>query len=181
MNQTLQPSRVPGKEKRPGARVALLYVFGTISLTLLLLGGWQFDRKLMDSASKQPTFSAEGLGPFDFNGNELWIGSPGDTQEYSAAGALFLYVDDSVDAPTLLGDYDRSGTVDQADYTLWKSSYGQSVSSGSGADGNSDGVVNLADYTIWRNNLGATLPATFVAAEQPVQSALPVSASDSAR
>ncbi len=41
-------------------------------------------------------------------------------------------------------------------------------------------MVNLADYTIWRNNLGATLPATIVAAEQPVQSALPVSASDSA-
>ncbi|WP_442484142.1 lamin tail domain-containing protein [Aeoliella sp. SH292] len=61
--------------------------------------------------------------------------------------------------PQLAGDYDNSGTVDAADYTVWKQYFGASLLTlGAGPDGNGDGLVNLADYTIWRDNLGATLP-----------------------
>ncbi|WP_425399136.1 lamin tail domain-containing protein [Aeoliella sp.] len=61
--------------------------------------------------------------------------------------------------PALAGDYDNSGTVDNADYTKWKSQFGSVVAAGTESDGNGDGLVNLADYTVWRNNLGATAPA----------------------
>jgi hypothetical protein len=49
------------------------------------------------------------------------------------------------------GDYDGSGTTDNADYTVWASAYGES---GGSADGNGDGVVDAADYTIWRDHDG---------------------------
>ena len=62
--------------------------------------------------------------------------------------------------PQLAGDFDRSGTVDVADYQLWRSSFGTTVTAGSDADGNSDGMVDLADYTIWRNHLTTPGAAT---------------------
>ncbi len=50
------------------------------------------------------------------------------------------------------GDYDGSGTVDDADYDFWKSSFGQSVTPWSGADGSGNGTVDAADYCVWRDN-----------------------------
>lgn len=52
------------------------------------------------------------------------------------------------------GDYDENGIVDGDDYSLWKTSFGQSGDALL-ADGNADGAVNLADYSVWRDNLGA--------------------------
>jgi hypothetical protein len=56
----------------------------------------------------------------------------------------------------LPADYDGNGTVETADYEMWKSQFGDTVAAYAGADGNGDGVVDLADYTVWRNTLGAT-------------------------
>ncbi len=63
---------------------------------------------------------------------------------------------------TIPGDYDGSGTVDAADFTVWKSTYGQ-TGTGLAADGNDDGRVDAADYTVWRDNLGATAAGAGVA------------------
>jgi hypothetical protein len=53
------------------------------------------------------------------------------------------------------GDYDKSGLVDQADYNLWRSTFGSTVDLR--ADGNGDNVVDAADYSVWRDNLGVGL------------------------
>ncbi len=54
----------------------------------------------------------------------------------------------------LPGDYDRDGDVDASDYTVWCDNLGQSVPSGTSADGNANGLVDLADYAIWQTNFG---------------------------
>lgn len=52
----------------------------------------------------------------------------------------------------LPGDYNRNGLVSEADYQVWKQSFGTTSLA---ADGNGDGAVTAADYSIWRDNLGA--------------------------
>jgi hypothetical protein len=56
--------------------------------------------------------------------------------------------------PILVGDYNNNGVVDGADYVLWRNSEGQSVTLGSGADGNFDGQITAADYNVWRSQFG---------------------------
>lgn len=58
--------------------------------------------------------------------------------------------------PTLAGDYDGNGTVDNTDYGIWRSNFGNTTTAGLGADGNGNGVIDSADYVLWRNNLNAT-------------------------
>ncbi|MEM6496393.1 MAG: hypothetical protein AAF709_06680 [Pseudomonadota bacterium] len=59
----------------------------------------------------------------------------------------------------LPGDYDGNGAVEQADYTVWSQTYGSTVFSGRGADGNLDGVIDAADYTVWRDAFSAAAVA----------------------
>ncbi len=55
-------------------------------------------------------------------------------------------------ADGLPGDYNRDGTVDAADYTVWRDSLGQTGNLA--ADGNEDNVVDADDYLLWRENFG---------------------------
>ncbi len=56
--------------------------------------------------------------------------------------------------PILLGDYNQDGVVDAADYVVWRNSQGESVATGTGADGSFDGQITSADYTVWRAHFG---------------------------
>jgi hypothetical protein len=53
------------------------------------------------------------------------------------------------------GDFNDNGSVDTADYTVWRDSFGTTVERGSGADANGDTMVDAADYAIWKNRFGA--------------------------
>ncbi len=58
--------------------------------------------------------------------------------------------------PTLLGDYNGDGTVNLADYTVWRDTLGsESVLA---ADGNGSGVVDAEDFLIWKQSFGTSLP-----------------------
>ena len=59
------------------------------------------------------------------------------------------------------GDYDGNGTVDAADYVIWRKSSGQAVTVGTGADGDGNGTIGAADYTVWRQNLGKSRPTYY--------------------
>jgi hypothetical protein len=55
-------------------------------------------------------------------------------------------------AVALAGDYNNNNTVDAADYTVWRSSFGST--SNLDADGNINGVIDAADYVVWKDNVG---------------------------
>jgi hypothetical protein len=56
--------------------------------------------------------------------------------------------------PILLGDYNRNGVVDGADYAVWRNTQGQAVATGTGADGDFNGQITSADYNVWRSHFG---------------------------
>jgi hypothetical protein len=137
---------------------------GTNSLTLSFVGSGVVGGKL-PAGSYQLNFVGNGIIA---NGRAVDVANNG-----TQVGG-FREFEFSV-APSLTGDYDQNGTVEQADYTFWKSSFGATSGTGLQADGNGDGFVDAADYTVWRDNLGATLPGAGAAA--PV--AVSASASES--
>ncbi len=109
------------------------------------------------------------------------------TLEYLTTGDLMGYtlltVGSLADLPNLPGDFNGDGTVDSADYTVWRDNLGTNVSLPNEAttfgqvteedyetwrasfgaianalpgDFNADGIVDAADYTVWRDTLGST-------------------------
>lgn len=70
--------------------------------------------------------------------------------------------------PDFLGDYNNDGTVDAADYTVWRDTLGQVVLPYSGADGDGSGIVDAGDYAVWKANFGNTLAAAAVAALEDI-------------
>jgi phospholipase/lecithinase/hemolysin len=55
----------------------------------------------------------------------------------------------------LRGDYNDDGTVNAADYTVWRNTLGD-VGSGLTADGNRDGGVDFDDFQLWKSFYGMT-------------------------
>jgi Dockerin type I domain len=56
--------------------------------------------------------------------------------------------------PSLSGDYNRDGTVNGADYVLWRRTLNTSVTFFSAADGNGSGTIDSGDFDVWRANFG---------------------------
>lgn len=79
------------------------------------------------------------------------------------ANNLVWSIDSDTNGVTLsvlhAGDYNQDGTVDLADYNVWKQLFGSTGFSA--ADGNGDGIVDAADYSVWRDNLGAGASSGF--------------------
>jgi hypothetical protein len=67
----------------------------------------------------------------------------------------------------LLGDYNRDGRVDAADYTIWRDTKGASVPKFSGADGSGNGIIDVADYALWKSNFGLGTPGGASSAAVP--------------
>jgi hypothetical protein len=95
---------------------------------------------------------------------------PANPNEFDQRGAPYLRVVSgridtgafevqAVGPPALLGDYNRSGLVDAADYTVWRDALGQNgLTPFSGADGNGNGAIDAGDYAVWKTHFGQTLP-----------------------
>jgi hypothetical protein len=71
-----------------------------------------------------------------------------------------------VDQLPLAGDYNQDGTVDAADYDVWRNNFGSTMNLD--ADGNNNGVVDAADYVVWRQGVGAMLAGAAAAANANV-------------
>jgi hypothetical protein len=77
---------------------------------------------------------------------------------FTVADAAALY--DSVTeltfmtgAASVVGDYNRNGTVDAADYVVWRDTLTQ-TGANLPADGDGSGTIDAGDYDVWRNNFG---------------------------
>lgn len=92
--------------------------------------------------------------------------TPGYTVDYSTAGQIIL----SLVSAGLPGDFNQDGTVDAADYTVWRDSLGTTDPLGGNGDemGASNGLVDAADYVLWRTNFGLTNSISLSASDSSV-------------
>jgi hypothetical protein len=68
-----------------------------------------------------------------------------------------------------LGDYNRDGVVDAADYTVWHDILGSTTDLS--ADGNENGVIDAGDYNVWKTHFGKTSSGGSGAEPDPYRSA----------
>lgn len=68
---------------------------------------------------------------------------------YDASNVILAVV------PALAGDYNANGTVDAADFTVWRNMLGQ-AGEGLAADGNGDRMITQLDYDVWKAHFGQT-------------------------
>jgi hypothetical protein len=74
-----------------------------------------------------------------------------------ARNAAVAWVQERVDTLVftgLPGDYNGDGTVDAADYLVWRKFFGQNENLL--ADGNDNDEIDTGDYTVWTEDFGST-------------------------
>lgn len=76
----------------------------------------------------------------------------GEVEDYYLANSVQQSV-----ITSLPGDYNGDKTVNDADYAVWRNSFGSTTNLA--ADGNGDGRIDAADYGIWRDHYGQSIPA----------------------
>jgi glycoprotein endo-alpha-1,2-mannosidase len=74
---------------------------------------------------------------------------------YEGYGNLYLDILAAATMPQVSGDYNRNGTVDAADYVVWRDSLRRS-GFGLPADGDRNRLVDTADYDFWKLRFGLT-------------------------
>ena len=78
-----------------------------------------------------------------------------------------------VQVEVLEGDYNGDGTVDAADYTVWRDNLGLSDAALNGnGTGDASGLVVQADYTLWVSNFGQSAASTATSVPEPASLAL---------
>jgi hypothetical protein len=68
---------------------------------------------------------------------------------------LYLDILREATEPPFTGDYNRNGTVDAADYVVWRNTIRQ-TGFGLPADGDGNLLVDAEDYSLWKARFGLT-------------------------
>jgi hypothetical protein len=97
---------------------------------------------------------------FNFNTVGMQFGA---TASNAPDAAVFFDMNISVSLP---GDFSFDGSVDAADYVLWRSTVGEAGTS-LAADGNGNNIIDAGDYNVWRSNFGAQPGAASTAVPEP--------------
>jgi hypothetical protein len=114
--------------------------------------------ELMQYLGITPTaYSATGLGTLNYyrkaqTGNFRIWGANGDTADDHSAHLRYIgdFLEQLPIAKLIPGDYNLSGTVDAADYVLWRKKNG-AAGSLPNEGGITPGTINGADYIYWRS------------------------------
>lgn len=72
---------------------------------------------------------------------------------------------DRVFAALAPGDYNADGTVDVADYDLWKSKFGSTTHLA--ADGNNNNQIDAGDYSVWRDHFSGGAGGQSIGVPEP--------------
>ena len=119
---------------------------------------WHLYQWNFEDAADWDAFAGGANGQIDAANGTVTI----DSIWLAGAGNAQIYLDNVTHNPFGLitpgyipGDFDGDGSVNTADYTKWRTTFGQLVAPWTGADGNGDGVVDMADYVVWRKQLSA--------------------------
>jgi hypothetical protein len=96
----------------------------------------------------QWTIEPQNSLPLRWDGQVAWMGGRIEVSEIEGADLV----------PLPPGDYNGNGSVDTADFVIWRKALGQSNMTPSGflADGDGDGQVDQDDYNLWREHYGET-------------------------
>jgi hypothetical protein len=96
-----------------------------------------------------PNFEA----PIDSNGDNIYIVIvQASDNAFTDLHAILVTVTDVNEPPVgLAGDYNNNGTVDAADYVVWRKALGTSVVL---PNDTTPGTVTEADFAVWRANFG---------------------------
>lgn len=147
-----------------GQPVTFTATLSPVAPSTLPPAGWEID--FWDFLTLLGTATTDAGGQATFTISTLPVG---DHPIYVLYGGHFnfdvgggsspIYNQTVLSAPVNAGDYNQNGTVDAADYTVWRDSLGTTgVTPYSGADGDGNGSIEQADYAVWRSNFGRTLP-----------------------
>jgi len=121
--------------------VGLTTLSGDITVDVAVLGGYT------PSSDIAVLTTTEGIVDNSLSLSLAGAGAGSFTGVSVVGNNLMLLVGGSTSVP---GDYNGNGSVDAADYTVWQDSKGDSVPSGTGADGVADGTINNLDYLFWK-------------------------------
>jgi len=88
------------------------------------------------------------------------------TPRHLVSGANVLF-DNVVLRRLLPGDFNSDGTVDLADYAVWRDSLGATEATSLGGNGDYSGVVDAGDYLIWKSSFSSSGSAAFDANQVP--------------
>jgi hypothetical protein len=86
----------------------------------------------------------------------LLFGTP-DSPFQALDNAAVPWVETHAETLVLLGDYNKNGVVEAADYTVWRNTFGQ-TGFGLAADGNWSEGIDVGDFHVWRDNYGKVSP-----------------------
>ena len=123
------------------------------------LNGWELSiqgDELWTTTDNFGHYSFGNLPPSDYAVDTVqkpsWLPTqvPGPVTVGPGQNVLSVNFGNRIPAGLLEGDYDRNGVVNNADYFLWRSTFGSTVVNFAGADGDGDGKIDQSDFVVWR-------------------------------
>jgi hypothetical protein len=139
-----------------GAGNDFVELYNPSSLPVALRGLYLTDdpgaRPLRHALAPLSFVAAGGYAALIADGNVNGGGNHVDFRLTSEVGRIAL-VEASL---PIAGDFSGDGSVDAADYVIWRKSDGRRVPGAAGADGDANGFIDGRDFQVWRANFGRT-------------------------